>query len=75
MGDLSMRFPRFCTGSAAFAGVTPLDEVRALDAHPAVHVVHDLYEVNTEADQALYRLLRVWPGAALPRWGFFGFRP
>ncbi|WP_022928465.1 hydantoinase/carbamoylase family amidase [Patulibacter americanus] len=26
------RFPRFCTGSAAFAGVTPLDEVRALQA-------------------------------------------
>ncbi|MGX6447653.1 hydantoinase/carbamoylase family amidase, partial [Patulibacter sp. S7RM1-6] len=26
------RFPRFCTGSAVYAGVTPLDEVRALRA-------------------------------------------
>lgn len=42
--------------------------LRALDAHPAVHVVHDLHEVNTAADQALYRLLRLWPAARLPRW-------
>lgn len=42
--------------------------LRALDAHPAVHVVHDLHAINSEADQALYRLLRVWPAAHLPRW-------
>lgn len=41
--------------------------LRALAAHPQVHVVHDLRAVNTAADQALYRLLRVWPLPTLPR--------
>lgn len=41
--------------------------LRALAAHPQVHVVHDLRAINTEADQALYRLLRVWPLPAVPR--------
>lgn len=41
--------------------------LRALAAHPQVHVVHDLRAENTAADQALYRLLRVWPLATVPR--------
>jgi hypothetical protein len=52
--------------SLARSGETLL--LRALAAHPQVHVVHDLRAVNTGADQALYRLLRVWPLPTLPRW-------
>lgn len=51
--------------SLARSGETML--LRALDAHPQVHVVHDLRAINTDDEQRLYRLLRVWPLPTLPR--------
>lgn len=53
-------------GALARSGETLL--LRTLAAHPQVHVVHDLHAVNEAPDQALYRLLRVWPAATVPRW-------
>lgn len=51
--------------SLARSGETML--LRALQAHPQVHVVHDLRATNTDAEHRLYRLLRSWPLATLPR--------
>lgn len=51
--------------SLARSGETML--LRALDAHPRVHVVHDLRASNTGPEQRLYRLLRAWPLPVLPR--------
>lgn len=51
--------------SLARSGETVL--LRALAAHPQVHVVHDLYAANDEIEQRLYGLLRVWPLPTLPR--------
>ena len=53
-------------GALARSGETLL--LRALAAHPQVHVVHDLHAVNHPADQALYHFLRVWPAPTVPRW-------
>ena len=41
---------------------------RAFIGHPAVHVVHDVHPTNDEYETRLFQLLRVWPGAELPRW-------
>jgi hypothetical protein len=41
--------------------------LRALAAHPQVHVAHDLLPANTAAETRLFQLLRVWPGPTLPR--------
>lgn len=41
--------------------------LRTLAAHPAVHVVHDLYAGNTPKETRLFQLLRVWPLEELPR--------
>lgn len=51
--------------SLARSGETVL--LRALAAHPQLHVVHDLYAANDEIEQRLYGLLRVWPLPTLPR--------
>jgi hypothetical protein len=51
--------------SLARSGETML--LRAWQAHPQVHVVHDLRATNTDAEHRLYRLLRSWPLATLPR--------
>lgn len=51
--------------SLARSGETML--LRALAAHPRVHVVHDLRATNSDAETRLYRLLRAWPLATLPR--------
>lgn len=53
-------------GALARSGETLL--LRTLAAHPRVHVVHDLHQINEAPDLALYRLLRVWPAATVPRW-------
>ncbi len=42
--------------------------LRTFNAHPLVHVVHDLRPGNTSAELRLFNLLRVWPGNSLPRW-------
>ncbi len=52
--------------SLARSGETLL--LRTLSAHPLVHVVHDLHPANSEAETRLFKLLRVWPAASLPRW-------